>query len=243
MTTTETAQHPAKWSEPVLRQIGRLVKDEAARIERPLEVLDPFAGVGLARLRDALGPAAETVTGVDLEPEWAATDVGCIVGDATDLPSDWTGRFDVVATSPTYGNRMADLYDGRDGSRRMTYRLCLGRPPSDGSSAGLQWGEEYRELHVRAIAEWERILRPALPGIEVGGLALLNTSNHVRGGDLQLVTEWFVGTLAQRGWRLLGAVPVPTSRYGMGANRDARDAFEMITAARPPAGAPTLPLS
>lgn len=234
--------HPAKFSPEIIRQLRRLVDDEQARVDRPVEVLDPFAGPGgIHQLEDR---GRVSTVGVELEPEWAEQHERTIVGDATDLPADWTGRFDIVATSVCYGNRMADMYDGRDGSRRMTYRLSLGRPPSEGSACPMQWGPEYRYLHVRAIAEWERVLRPTLPGIEDGGLALLNTSNHFRGGELQRVTEWFVQTLLERGWRLLAAFPVGTRRYGDGSNRDLRDDFEMVTAARPPAGAtPPLPLS
>lgn len=273
MPTTEAVPHPAKFSDPILRQLRRLVLDEHEGVAsrsgstRPLRLLDPFAGVG--RVHELEERGAVWTMGVELEEEWADQHPRTIVGDATALPVDWTGSFDVVATSVCYGNRMADLYDGagrcrackgsgiddefgepcvrcegsgQDQSRRMTYRLALGRDLSPGSAAGLQWGDAYRALHVRAIAEWERVLRLPAEG-DPGGLVLLNTSNHVRAGDLQLVTEWFVRTLLERGWRLIGAFPVATSRYGMGANRDARDAFEMITAARPPAGDPSLPLT
>ena len=251
--------HPAKFSAPVLRQIRRLVEDEADRLGRPVNVLDPFAGVG--GIHDLASDNVCTV-GIELEPEWAAAHDRTEVGDALALPSWWTGEFDVVATSVCYGNRMADLYDGagtcracegsgvddefgepcsrcdgkgHDQSRRMTYRLSLGRELSAGSAAGLQWGPGYKEFHLEAIVEWERVL------VE-DGLLVLNTSNHVRDKELQLVTEWFVQTLCSRGWRLLGAFPVETRRFGLGANRWARDGFEMVTVARRPAGDPTLPL-
>lgn len=260
MPTTEAPSHPAKFSDPILRQLRRLVLDEQERLGRPVRLLDPFAGVG--GIHELAEQGKVWTLGVELEEEWAAAHPRTEVGDATALPSGWSETFDVVATSVCYGNRMADRYDGagacracegsgiddefgepcarcsgagQDQSRRMTYRLSLGRELSEGSAAGLQWGPAYRDLHVRAIAEWERVLRRP-------GLLLLNTSNHVRAKELQLVTEWFVQTLCSRGWRLLGAFPVATSRYGMGANRDARDAFEMVTAARPPAGPLALPL-
>lgn len=261
--------HPAKFSEPILRQLRRLVLDEQERLGRPVRLLDPFAGVG--GIHELAEQGKVWTLGVELEPEWARADGRTQVGDATALDPGWSGAFDIVATSVCYGNRMADRYDGagqckacsgsgiddefgepcarcegsgQDQSKRMTYRLSLGRELTAGSAAGLQWGPAYRDLHVRAMAEWERVLRrPAPPEQLLPGLLLLNTSNHVRGGELQLVTEWFVQTLCSRGWRLIGAFPVPTSRFGMGANRDARDAFEMITVARPPAGAATLPLA
>lgn len=255
MQTTEAPSHPAKFSEPILRQLRRLVLDEQERLGRPVRLLDPFAGVG--GIHELAEQGKVWTLGVELEPEWARADGRTQVGDATALDPGWTEAFDLVVTSPCYGNRLADTYDGagqcracagsgiddelgepcarcegagRDQSRRFSYRVALGRELSGGSAAGLQWGPAYRDLHVRAIAEWERVLRRP-------GLLLLNTSNHVRAKELQLVTEWFVQTLCSRGWRLLGAFPVPTSRIGMGANRDARDSFEMVTAARPPASA------
>jgi hypothetical protein len=39
-----------------------------------------------------------------------------------------------------YENRFADTYDGRDGSKRYTYRIALGRMPTEGSAAVFQWG-------------------------------------------------------------------------------------------------------
>ena len=57
--------------------------------------------------------------------------------------------FDAICTSPTYGNRMADHHEARDGSPRDTYRHVLGRPLTPGNSGALHWGdgiagEEYR---------------------------------------------------------------------------------------------------
>lgn len=105
------SDHPAKFNRGVLRLVEMHVRCEARRLNRQVHVLDPFAGVG--RIHDLPKRIAKTV-GVELEPEWASCRSGTRRGDATKLPPRWTGRFDVVATSPCYGNRMADSHEARD---------------------------------------------------------------------------------------------------------------------------------
>lgn len=198
MTKPHTS-HPAPFPRYVLDRIALYVRAEARALGRPAEVLDVFAGVG--RIHDLPKRYAIT-TGVELEPEWVACRARTIQGDATALPEEWTGRFDCIATSPSYGNRLADNYEARDScagcggtgvtiseegcseapwccancgvactcgvlekelkahnrrclvcrgqvcpscggnglSKRFTYRRALGRAPSEGSSATLQWG-------------------------------------------------------------------------------------------------------
>jgi hypothetical protein len=210
-----------------------------------VRVLDPFAGVGgIHQLR----PEYDT-HGVELEAEWAAASDHTVQGDATNLhwwPAD---TFDVVCTSPAYGNRMADSYDGgndtckrcdglgatdragypctacegtgKKASRRHTYRIALGRPLTDGSAAGLQWGDRYRLVHRDAWAEAARVLRPA-------GLLLLNISDHYRGQQLQGVDLWHTNVLGQLGFNLIRQIPIKTDRLGDGANRDLRDSCEWL---------------
>jgi SAM-dependent methyltransferase len=94
-----TTEHPAKWSESVLVAIAEVVGAEVRRVGHSLEVLDPFAGIGRGRLAEALGPSAELVIGIELQPEWLA-DPRTFRGDATRLEPGWTGRFDAICTSP-----------------------------------------------------------------------------------------------------------------------------------------------
>lgn len=103
--------HPAKFPRYVLARLELYIRAEARALRRPARVLDPFAGVG--RIHDLPRRIAET-TGVEIEPEWAACRARTVEGDATALPADWTASFDVVATSPCYGNRIADHHEARD---------------------------------------------------------------------------------------------------------------------------------
>lgn len=264
------APHPAKYHPDVLQLIAHTLLTEAERRGEKLRVLDPFAGTGLIHtLCDTLCPqaVAETV-GVELEPEWAGYDSRTVVGSALALPDDWAGTFDVVATSPCYGNRMADHHEAKDGCRecggegtrqrlatpaevdagcelgvaydpcstcggsgttkRHTYRHYLGRSLSEGSTAALQWGPAYRELHDLAWAEALRVLRP-------GGLVLLNVKNHYRGSRLQRVVEYHLSSWLYLGASLVAARQVPARGNSHGANGGLRVDHEMVLALRVPA--------
>lgn len=111
--------------------------------------------------RFAVAVEHSKVTGTYVDPqvgrlsvgEWAARWLDGarrnIVGDALRLPFR-DATFDVVATSPTYGNRMADHHEARDDSDRGTYRHRLSRPLHPSNSGAMQWGEEYRSIHEKA---------------------------------------------------------------------------------------------
>lgn len=212
---------PAKYSKEILVELRELLEAEADRLGRPVRVLDQFAGTGL--IHSLASPAVETF-GVEIEPDLAALHERTEVGDAAALRHE-SGSFDAWATSCTYGNRMGDLYDGRDGSKRMTYRIALGHDLAPGSSAGMQWGPEYRELHRVAWLEAARVVGD-------GGLGIVNVKNHVRDDELQPVVEWHLRTLLEQGATLVEARPVKTPGYAFGANHDVRDGAEMILVVR-----------
>ncbi len=102
--------HCAKWSRAVLARIAQACADEAENLPGPLVAWDPFAGVGLGRLR-AVMPEDWLVLGGELEPEWAQAGPGTLVADALRPPLR-PASVHVLASSPSYGNRFADQYDG-----------------------------------------------------------------------------------------------------------------------------------
>lgn len=237
-----TPAHPAPFSD-ALMPIFAKVLDDLARAPRKDEcprVLDPFAGIG--RIHELAALCDVETIGVELEAEWAHAHPRTLVGDATRLRPSWTGRFDVVLTSPCYGNRMADKYDFNDAcstcegsgsvewgdgitdcpkckgdgrSPRRTYRRFLDRDLSANSAAAMQWSDEYRELHEQAWVEVHRVLRR-------GGIFVLNIKDHQR--DLQRVhvSAWHRRTVEALGFTRLRTIPVMLNGYRHGENHQAR---------------------
>lgn len=243
---------------PVIRaeqeRLARKASAEAPAAQaapvRKLEVCDPMAGVGGVH---ALACDTVTTTGIELEPEWAEAHPDTAVGDALALPfGQWT--FDAIVVSPSYGNRMADSHDAQErcqwckgtgrvldddaidatvapcpkcdgkGVRdhvRNTYRHALGRQLTEGSSSGMPWGQPYREFHRRAWAEAHRVLRSR-------GLFVLNVKDHVRGKQIEAVSEWHLGAATLAGFRLVEWITVPVHGNGQGENREARVPYENV---------------
>lgn len=214
--------HCAKFSNALL-PIARHLLGCVAELPAGSRVLDPFAGTGkgVAFLRDVCGYRA---VGMELEGEFIDDkDVSC--GNALDMAIFRPGEFQAVFTSPTYGNRMADK-DMRE-SVAGTYAKSLGRVASEGSSCHLQWGDAYREFHVAAWTEADRVLMR-------GGYFLLNIKDHVRGKRLQHVPEWHAGVLGGLGYSLVEAFEVPTPGNRRGANHEARVDHELLVLYRKP---------
>lgn len=277
MPTTATAPHeldpiethPAKYSDGIIAEIARCLRKYVPPGDI---VLDPFAGIGGIHV---FAPEWDT-RGIELEPEWANCHHRTTIGTALALPYD-DGEVGAVATSPCYGNRMADTYLGAGDScracggdglnhgsgwtkrpcsicespdhprrdcpdrstelidlpcrscggsgklrnPRATYAISLGRVPSEGSAAAMQWGPEYRQFHTDAWREAYRVLRP-------GGVLMVNMSDHVRKDELQPVTLWHATTLAGLGLSMVEAKAIDTKRMKHGANRDLRAQAEWL---------------
>jgi SAM-dependent methyltransferase len=213
-----TVRHPAKFPAPILEQIVKVLDEWGW----PQRIIDPFAGVGRVH---ALTEGRQTKSvGVEIEPEWAAMHPDTVVGNALHLDFG-DDSFDCMVTSPCYGNRLADHHNAQDGSRRYSYRHVLGRALHADNSGQLQWGERYRQFHEAAWTECLRVLAP-------DSIIVINTSNHIRNGAEQYVTEFHSAWFLNHGCALLDLACVPTSRLRDGANRDARTRYENVFALR-----------
>tara|TARA_Y100000034_G_C6550111_1_gene237628 strand:+ start:85 stop:468 length:384 start_codon:yes stop_codon:yes gene_type:complete len=110
---------------------------------------------------------------------------------------------------------MADHHEATDDSVRNTYRHKLGRKLSEGSSAGLQWGNDYRKLHAKAWEECYRVLK-------VGGIFLLDVSDHIRKGELMKVSDWHSNMLTSLGLTFETRHVIHPKRLKQGQNYDVR---------------------
>lgn len=210
MTATVTnTKHPAPFSAAVLREIRRILDNQ---LHGKGSVLDPFAGVGgIHNLAGYLTYA------VEIEPEWAdvSRELGPTLCTDSRTLTPFLGveeQFDAIVTSPTYGNRMADHHNAKDGSYRRTYKHLLGRDLTPGNSGGMQWGEEYRQLHRDVYANMTPLVRS-------GGLFVLNIKDHIRKGDQVRVGEFHISCLLTLGWSLESTTEVSTPGFRFGANR------------------------
>lgn len=203
-TVTPLNEHPAKFSEPILDRLRVLLTDEARRLQRspthPLVVVDPFAGVG--RIHSLMTRRIRTI-GIELQPRWAACrpyrpqphgwPAGTVTGDMfywlprIEAAEDQRGTsIDVIATSPTYGNRLSDHHAAGDGSTRHSYTHTYGQELEPNNSGVLPWGPRYWAFTARAY----RAFFAALPE---GGLFLLNVSKFYRRQELVHAVEWHLG--------------------------------------------------
>lgn len=207
--TTTAPKHPARYSPAILERIAAALEP----VDTYRRVLDPFAGVGGIHV---LGDRGHDTYGTELEPEWADQHPRTTRADARNVGALWpAGSFDAVATSPTYGNRMADHHEARDGSYRRTYKHTLGRDLTDGNGGAMQWGDAYRHLHAEVWAAVVPLIRP-------GGRFVLNCRDHQRANERVRVTAWHVAELVALGLELVTADEVDTLGYRFGANTTVR---------------------
>jgi hypothetical protein len=240
---TMTVRHPAKFTGSVLTAV---TLDMAERgVPRDADVFDPFAGVGLVHALPYL------TFGIEIEPEWADRAARTMTGESLASMEETTARYDVVVTSPCYGNRMADHHENKDAckrcsgsgieqwpdivcticggdgiSPRRSYRHDLGRMPTEGSSATLHYGPAYRAFHRRAWRGVYRVLEP-------GGLFYLNSKDFYRRRRRVRVSDWHRRTCRAIGFEHAGTLPVKVNGLRMGANRE-RVHQELIYVLRKP---------
>lgn len=247
------SDHPAPWHPKLLAVVARMAIEEQGRWMdgQRLRVLDPFAGTGRIHLLPSMVAATiqdvpVSTVGVEIEAEWAACHPDTVHGNALVYPEEWKADrpFQMVATDPTYGNRMADKHDPKDAckacdgdgckackgsglSRRHTYRHTLGRQLDPSSSGGLQWGKGYRQFH-------ELWLQRTLEVVQPDSLVVVAMKNHIRDGVEQLVAEWWVNMLLYQRCRLQEVVPVALNGVTHGRNHGLRTEYTFLIAVRTP---------
>ena len=210
------ANHPAKFSAPIMEELEVVTKAVAEAAGRPIRVLDPMAGIGTIH-RLAFIPGVETV-GLEIEPEWAIQHFSTIEGDATEMPFP-NDSFDIVAFSPPYGNRMADQFVSKDGTTRITYYHMLGRRLHENSAAGMHWGDEYRKVMREILVESKRV---------TSNLVILNVSDFVKNATIVPVVRWYVDMMLELRFKVIRDTAVATKRMGYGANRKLRVPSERV---------------
>lgn len=209
--------HPARYSSAILDRFEVLIRQLWNVRADHVKVLDPFAGTG--RIHEL----PFDTTGVELEAEWGAVVAdGTVIGDAREMPFG-DGTFDVVATSPTYGNRLADSHEAADPERRRSYTHDLGRHLTDGNTGEMQWGPLYQEAHVAIWTEVRRVMAP-------GGWLLLNIKDHIRNGEQQPVSHWHTAALVALGFTFWPGYSsgVATQHLRQGANAGQRAGQELV---------------
>lgn len=216
----QKAKHPAKFSAPILDELRLLTADVKGVL------LDPFAGTGKIHQLERRG--MKTV-GIELEPEWAVHDPRTLVGNSLHMPFP-DRSIDAVATSPCYGNRMADHHNAQDGSRRNTYTHALGRELTEDNAGAMQFGPEYKHLHLGVYMEMWRVLK----GKRKQPNVFINMSNHIRGGNEIDVTGWHVAALEVVGYVIEDVRTIETIRLREGENHHLRCPHESIIVARKP---------
>lgn len=229
--------HPATYSKPILALFEKIIDDRLAITPADLriKVLDPFAGTGKIH---TLGRPDVSTTGVEIQEQYVHPDMfgiswvpnpATVHGDATALPSIWTGMFDLVMTSPTYGNRFSDRHHAKDSSKRRSYTHDLRRMTGDetlelhptNTGRYAFHTRQYRELHEKAWREVWRVLKP-------GGWFVLNVSDVIKNNEVVEVAQWHHDLATDIGFDTLQSIPVETRRLRYGRNASARAAYEMI---------------
>jgi phage FluMu protein Com len=247
-------KHPAKFSAGFIDIFRELLAAYLAvpwKYDTPL-VLDPFAGVGTIH---QLRPHFATF-GLEIEQEWAECSEFTYCADSTAMSEYWTGMFQAVCTSPTYGNRMADHHEASErctkcgGTCSVLSQLPAGGlgeiecPRCKGKGFNNYQRNTYKhtlghDLQSNNTGMYQftqldyhelhvKVYQECRRVLEAGGLFILNVSDHIRKGERVQVCKWHLDILKSLDFQLLYEQSVNTQRLGFGANRDSRVEGEKI---------------
>ena len=64
--------------------------------------------------------------------------------------------------------------------------------------------------------------------LKPGAMFILNSSDHIRNGEIQPVTDWHISTAGRLGFEMIDRIEVPTPRMRNGANSSARVNVETV---------------
>ena len=152
-----------------------------------------------------------------------------IAGLLHDTLEDQVATFDEIAEE--FGERVAGIVrecSDTEEDPKPPWQRMTGDPERTlhpNNSGTLQWGRRYREFHERAWTEVQRVLKP-------GAMFILNSSDHIRNGEVQPVTEWHLSTASRLGFEMIDRIEVPTPRMRNGANFSARVDHETVACSR-----------
>lgn len=255
------APHPAKYSDDILRAIADSLA-HAGLGPCPF-VLDPFAGTGRIHALAVHPVHSFRTLGIEIEHEWVDYHPSTILGDATNLEAWPDGHFDAIATSPCYGNRMADHHDARERCRtcRGTGLVGAGAGYGDdqceachGEGKRTYKRHTYRHYLGRPLApnnagamQWGEAYRnlhraawaEAVRVLRPGGRFVLNMKDHVRKKQVVPVTAWHLETLTALGLDLVACARIDHDGLGHGENRDARVPYEWVLSLEKPCTSPS----
>ena len=203
------AKNPAKFTDSIIDVIASKISEWGGQM-----FLDPFGGSGkVASIKNLIQCEVHCN---DIEKGWKE-----------DYPVDkWYNQdaefldtngilYDAIITSPTYGNRMADHHNAKDGSKRITYTHRYGEKLSEGNTGVMHFGKEYKLKHTN-------IFRHLIHLIHNNGLVMVNVSNFIRRGEEVDVVGWWKEMLSSLGLVFVEEVLIDTPRMRFGANREKR---------------------
>jgi tRNA G10 N-methylase Trm11 len=191
-------------------------------------VLDPFAGVGRVHNLRRQYSGLRTV-GIEIEAPWADMHPSTLCANSLDIPFR-SETFDVMITSPTYGNRFSDHHNAQDGSKRTSYthnlRAFLDDPEYKlnlENTGYYAWGNTYRALHRRLWKEIMRVMKP-------GAIIMLNVSDIIQKFEVQQVVRWHRSILRMNGveWGPGSEYSIQTPRMRQGENWNLRVSNEKL---------------
>lgn len=222
MTARKEVDHPAKFTSNQIEQIASAIAEEFGD-DKAIKILDPYAGVGKVYELQEYG---HFVQGIEIELEWARQHPNTVCDDSHRWMSlVYRNSFHAVVTSYVFPNRMTDHHNAKDGSKRHSYKHYLGRDPSKGSSATLGWGKKWRQFHREGFRLMSRVVKK-------NGLIIIDSKNCYKKGELVMVNEWTIRTLAKMGFPLLQVRPVFTRGLTHGKNYEDRTDRHLIIVVR-----------